>query len=59
MARKANGVLETPNILPLGQIQTSKVLVMIFEKMRNSPWWQKYELHGITAVQNGKMGSDI
>lgn len=53
--QKANSVLETPNILPLGQIQTSKVFVMIFEKMRNSPLWQKYELHGTTAVQNHSM----
>lgn len=55
MVQKANSVLETPNILPLGQIQTFKVLVMIFEKMRNSPSWQKYELHGIAAVQNHNM----
>lgn len=36
MVQKATSVLETPNILPLGQIQTFKVLVMIFEKMRKN-----------------------
>lgn len=53
MVQKATSVLETPNILPLGQIQTFKVLVMIFEKMRKK--WQKCELHGIAAVQNHNM----